>query len=377
MNSNNVRTTFYQEKVKYKKFFKKNYVENVLQIFKDLENLRKRQLKKWLLTFTLSSTFLIATIISALNCNNFVQTIINWIIGISSFIGIIVSLFIYDVFIMDIKTECMQKLVSAFEDIKWKDKDIDINDMSASQLFPIFTDRTSDDYFNGIHNGVNFLIDELLLYGVGGVTAFKGLVILLNFNKAIFNKTIITDKSNVHTKTQNLGIYLSYTLFFLISFILGICTFSTREFEKIFLGIVVCVGGCIFFINKFYELIKKNKENKISDYENLYKVQLEDINFDKKYTAYSSDQVEGRYLITTAFMERFKNLQYVFGTSKIKCSFYSDKLMFAISTKKNFFEIGNLFTPLTDYKTVEKFFDEIIAIFVIIDYLKLNQKIGL
>ena len=84
---------------------------------------------------------------------------------------------------------------------------------------------------------------------------------------------------------------------------------------------------------------------KLKGFEN---VELESVDFMKNKNVYSTDQIEGRYLITPAFMQRFKNIQTAFGTNKVKCSFYGDDLMFAISTRKNLFEIGNLFCSLRD-----------------------------
>ena len=96
-----------------------------------------------------------------------------------------------------------------------------------------------------------------------------------------------------------------------------------------------------------------------------------------KYNDYSSNQIEGRYLVTTSFMERFKTLHTAFGSNKAKCAFFDDKVMFAISTNKNLFEIGDLFHPLTDMKHINDFMKEISAIYEIIDYFKLAEKTGL
>ena len=140
-----------------------------------------------------------------------------------------------------------------------------------------------------------------------------------------------------------------------------------KDMEVCFYGVL----GLISFIIAIYsEKINKNKEV-------LNEIKLEDPEFNKKYKAYSSDEVEGRYLITTAFMERFKNLQTAFGARGAKCSFYGESLMFAISTGKNLFEIGNLFTPLNSPKQLEVFFNELISILALIDYFKLDEKTGL
>ena len=106
-------------------------------------------------------------------------------------------------------------------------------------------------------------------------------------------------------------------------------------------------------------------------------VKLEDPVFSKKYKVYSSDQVESRYLLTPAFMERLNNIKTAFGVRKIKCSFYNDKLMFAISTNKNVFEIGSLFTSMESPKQFERFFNELASILMMIDYFKLDEKTGM
>ena len=107
------------------------------------------------------------------------------------------------------------------------------------------------------------------------------------------------------------------------------------------------------------------------------KVKLEDPAFNKNFSVYSKDQVEARYLVTPAFMERLKELQKNFGGNKIQCSFWAGKVMFAISTDRDLFEFGDLFTPLNDKMQIFKFVDELDAICKMIDHLKLNERTGL
>ena len=113
------------------------------------------------------------------------------------------------------------------------------------------------------------------------------------------------------------------------------------------------------------------------NYDFLDEVKLEDPKFAKRFNVYSSDQVEARYLVTPSFMERFQNLNTAFGAKKAKCSFYDDKIMFAISTNKNLFEVGSIWRSLEDPKTLNQLFDELYSIYSMIDYFKLDQKIGL
>lgn len=110
----------------------------------------------------------------------------------------------------------------------------------------------------------------------------------------------------------------------------------------------------------------------------MMSMKLEDSDFNKKYIVTTEDQIEGRYLITTGFMDRFKNLQTAFGTKNIKCAFFDNKVMFALHTNKDFFELSEgLFHSLKHPKRVKSFYEETTAIYDIIDYFKLDEKTGL
>ena len=76
-------------------------------------------------------------------------------------------------------------------------------------------------------------------------------------------------------------------------------------------------------------------------------------------------------------MERLNNLRTTFGTKKIKCAFFDGKIVFAISTPKDLFELGDFHRSLLNKKKVKEFYDEIMAIYNMIDYFKLSEKTGL
>ena len=105
------------------------------------------------------------------------------------------------------------------------------------------------------------------------------------------------------------------------------------------------------------------------------KIILEDPKFNKRFNVYSSDEVEARYLVTPLFMELLDNLKTAFGNKKLKCSFFDDNLMIAISTNKDIFEIGDLFTPCDNPKFILQFYRELSSIYKMIEYFKLNEKI--
>lgn len=51
--------------------------------------------------------------------------------------------------------------------------------------------------------------------------------------------------------------------------------------------------------------------------------------------------------------------------------------MFAISTNKNLFEVRSLFKSLEKPGAVNQFYNELVSIYSMIDYFKLDEKVGL
>ncbi len=274
-------------------------------------------------------------------------------------------------FTSDLKMACLRPVVKAFGDMKWQNgKTILSSDvLQSSELFSDFNQRADDDIFTGVYKDVEYTISETNLWYITSgrykimYPVFDGVVIVFDSNKTIKNKTLIATKNDLHIKGRPWWILIALLMvlpYVIMSTIAGRLTFIEGVFWYSIV-FILCFGlfwGLGFFNNK----------------EILNEIKLEDVGFARKYKAYSSDEVEGRYLLTTAFMERFKNLHTAFGTNKAKCSFCGDKIIFAISTKRNLFEIGNLFTPLNNTKHMKRFFRELTSILEMIDYFKLDEK---
>ncbi len=113
---------------------------------------------------------------------------------------------------------------------------------------------------------------------------------------------------------------------------------------------------------------------KLSKYDT---VRLEDPKFEKIFEVFSSDQVEARYLLTTAFMERLLKLSDTFGSNSIQCCFHGQNLLITLSTYKNFFEPKSVYSKLDFNDDCRSIIAEMSQIFDMIDTLKLNQNIGL
>ncbi len=101
-------------------------------------------------------------------------------------------------------------------------------------------------------------------------------------------------------------------------------------------------------------------------------VKLENPDFEKAFVVYGTDQVEARYILTPALMERIMDFQKKSG--KIYLSFLHSKVYIAISLSKNLFE-PPLFRSMLNYKLVEDYFKYLMLIVNIVEDLDLNTRI--
>lgn len=155
---------------------------------------------------------------------------------------------------------------------------------------------------------------------------------------------------------------------------------SGNNSRTVFQGIVIR-----FSMNKNFEgiTIIRPKESCCSDnYKDLKKaklseVKLEDPEFAKKYVVYSTDQVEARYLITTSFMERFKMIENAFASEFAYCSFKGKSIYIAPHTGTDLFNLCSLVKPIGNSEQFETLFYEFASILELVDYFKLDKKLGL
>lgn len=268
-----------------------------------------------------------------------------------------------------IKQTFIPKIIQTIGEIHWNTGNTIISDtiIEKSKLFESYNVRSNDDTFEGKYNGIEFKVSETNLSSESGSgddhrvsTVFNGILILIDSNKETKAHTIIETRVETIKKTIK---EISLSVLILWISILSIGNgIHTNNITALVVGIVLPLVIILF-------IFPKNQ---------MMSMNLEDPDFNKKYIVTTEDQVEGRYLITTGFMDRFKNLQTAFGTKNIKCAFFDNKIMFALHTNKDFFELsGGLFHSLKHPKRVKSFYEETTAIYDIIDYFKLDEKTGL
>ncbi len=231
-----------------------------------------------------------------------------------------------------VKKKVLSKLLSYIGDFRLIKNDYTLDNIKSLNLFPIFNSVSFDDRIKGLYKLLNVDIVELSLtrsYGKSSAVVFQGLLIKVPCNKKFTGITVIRDKS------------------------------SNPDSNNSFLG-------------KEISLFNKNLEKPKLD-----KVVLEDTEFNKFYDVNSTDQIEARYLITTAFMNRMLNMAKGKAESKISVSFEHGHVYISVYTPfKDWFEVPIL-KPTNDINNYKAIIYEIIQIMKIIDSLKLEQKIGL
>jgi hypothetical protein len=103
-------------------------------------------------------------------------------------------------------------------------------------------------------------------------------------------------------------------------------------------------------------------------------IKLEDVEFEKHFAIYGTDQVEARYILSPALMQRILNLKQKFNT-KVALSFIGSHVYIAITINKTLFEAPWLFSPVDNQKQLEEYYNDIKMCIDIVELLDLNTRI--
>ena len=103
------------------------------------------------------------------------------------------------------------------------------------------------------------------------------------------------------------------------------------------------------------------------------RVVLEDPRFEKVFEVYSTDQVEARYLLTPAFMERLLQLRDGLG-GRMQAAFLNERLYLSVHLGKDHFKDPSVFRRVDDPERIERLVAPILFIASAVRILKLNQE---
>ncbi len=103
-------------------------------------------------------------------------------------------------------------------------------------------------------------------------------------------------------------------------------------------------------------------------------IQLEDPQFEKAFAVYSNDEIECRYILSTAMMSRILDMRNRFGEKDLRIAFKDSCVMIAVPHSKPFLE-PNTGVPATDSNQIRRMLDEMKTFLDIIEELNLNTRI--
>lgn len=277
-----------------------------------------------------------------------------------------------------IKKQLMNNFLKIFGNLEWHQGLKGTNDfeylkgLSRLNIMNYSILANVDDSIQGVYKGVKFRILEydtsLSLQNIAGYLVLAPIV--AGCGSCIFSICFgIVFFIAVMLDFFWLLLIIPAAILFLL--ILFISTYSS--FRGVFVE---------FDMNKNFEghtfLFEDASTNRglVFNHADFEDVHLEDVEFCKKYKIFSDNQVEARFVLTPAFIERFKNMKMAFKAKYIRAAFKDKKITIAVNAGKDLFAMAN-FTKDTSAETFVELFNEILSVLQMIDALKLNQKIGL
>lgn len=307
--------------------FDEYYRSNIYPLMLEKEKVRQKYLLSFKKLVVTALIIIPLVMFFSYNLINRYEEYGEWIINIMYLIIAISAFILRGPFVSykrKAKNDIMSCFIEFFDGFRYEpEKGLSVYDIKDSYIFPEFSELSADDCFRGSYNGVGIRIceEKLVKYSQDysgnhrKQTIFLGIVLELDMNKNFFHHTFVT---------KDMGILNRFN--------------GKRGFEK---------------------------------------VALEDVVFEKEFEVYSQNQIEARYLLTTAFMERMLKLKELYKGKKIQFSFQDSKVLIAINTKENMFEPCTLLKTNLRQAQVYKVFEQFMTIFSVVDMLKLYQKIGM
>lgn len=256
--------------------------------------------------------------------------------------------------------------------------------INNSKLFMHASHIKEDDVISGTYQNVELKISDASIIDAGykhgnssekhtPTTLFKGVFVYFDSNKKIGSTTLI--KPKIDLSFMNKG-WMYFILLFWALFgaliLFGNIAYSIKTGKLP--DFTILLIGFAFFAGFGYWFVESSILRELRHLKDLEKVNLESTELSKNYQAFSYDQVEARYLLTTSFIDRFLSVGKAFNSKSLRCAFVGNKIILAIPSFKDSFEIGSLFFPLSNPKAIRSFFNQIASILYLVEYFKLDEK---
>ncbi len=298
-----------------------------------------------------------------------------------------------------IKIRCMKKIIPDLLNIRYyleepKEESCVLPDseLKNSNIVKDYDDKSIDDIFFGNYNGIEFNIQEIeltknrenLLSENSTTVEFDGMVLKADVNTGINGwieiKTKETDKIMIFsfpyyfvTMCIIISFGLSFVLF--LFFYSGKIPFCDSNFSCIIAAIVSSIILSIIpSLIYAKQCCKKNVKKLYLEQKDQHLSTFEEIN--TQFIIKASDNIDHiDEIVTPEFASVLNELKNLYRTNYIKCKFCNDKIILAIKSKENLFEIGNFYIPPTNKKVAERFVSQISGIILFLDYISnINKK---
>jgi hypothetical protein len=117
----------------------------------------------------------------------------------------------------------------------------------------------------------------------------------------------------------------------------------------------------------------------------LEQVKLEDIGFSEHYKVYTEDvdtdptlkaehQIEARTIINPVLMDKLNRIQTAFGTKRLKCAFWKDNVMLAVTAGLDFYRTYGLLSRPDAQQEAERLYGVFTAANELIDFFKSEMR---
>ncbi len=93
--------------------------------------------------------------------------------------------------------------------------------------------------------------------------------------------------------------------------------------------------------------------------------------FSKYFKVFTTDKLEGRYLVSDAFLQTLQNLKKAFSADNVECSFFEHRLLITLETTSPLFFVGDFDNSVLDTNRYTLFLDRLVLVFEIIEALKI------
>lgn len=356
--------------------FKSFYDANLRRKYEQLEPARQKYLGIFKTRFTICAAIVLGVVFLCMNGTICKQTYTaEWFFKLSAFI--LVGMFYlcslpFKDYRADTKSLVMDKILSFWGTFKYSVlSTIDDEDIKNSELFARYDKDKTDDSFSGMYNDTRICVSEKNLLVKGNkndYSVFRGVLILLEFDKYFNSKTVVKHRWNLGSLWKNnFQLVLALLMIFIAIvalihiFVIAEDTFKTALFIYMFLFFAVISVICLLGFRR--------KHKKATQH-----VTLEKISFNQDWNVLTNNQVEARYILTPVFMENIEAVNKIFYGKHIDFSFFDNKLLMAVHTRKDMFETTSLLTPALDYHKVRDVVSQLHSIFSIIELLRSSQK---